>query len=91
MLLGQLVYSIYIFKVIITMLYIKVELYLGTDDGTESGGVVLPKIGVIVQETTPKKSSQVGPSDSKAPLDETFGGLLKNVKPFFDILVVSVF
>ena len=43
MLLGQLVYSIYIFKVIITMLYIKVELYLGTDDGTESGGV-LPQL-----------------------------------------------
>ena len=43
MLLGQFVYSIYIFKVIITMLYIKVELYLGTDDGTESGGV-LPQL-----------------------------------------------
>ena len=28
---------------IITMLYIKVELYLGTDDGTESGGV-LPQL-----------------------------------------------
>lgn len=52
MLLGQLVYSIYIFKVIITMLYIKVELYLGTDDGTESGGILLPKIGVIVQLCT---------------------------------------
>ena len=56
MLLGQLVYSIYIFKEIINMLYIKVELYLGTDDGTESGGVLLPKIGVIVQETTLSKS-----------------------------------
>ena len=52
MILGQLVYSIYIFKVIITMLYIKVELYLGTDDGTESGGILLPKIGVIVQLCT---------------------------------------
>ena len=52
MLLGQLVYSIYIFKEIINMLYIKVELYLGTDDGTESGGVLLPKIGVIVQLCT---------------------------------------
>ena len=52
MLLGQLVYSIYIFKVIITMLYIKVELYLGTDDGTESGGILLPKMSVIIQLCT---------------------------------------
>ena len=86
MLLGQLVYSIYIFKEIINMLYIKVELYLGTDDGTESGGVLLPKIGVIVQETTlsksPKRRAEWGRVIA-SPARRDVWGTFKKCQAFF--------
>ena len=39
----------------------------------------------------PETSSRAGPSNSKAPLSETFWGLLKNVKPFWHTSHVRVF